>query len=241
MTTLRSLLFLFAFALSVVGYGSVIFVSARFASGNTLHRVARHWSQTALWLLQVICGLSYRLRGVENLPPGPCVLMCKHQSAWETIALPGILPVRQAWVLKQELMRIPFYGWALGALSPIAINRATARTALKQLLAEGAKRFAEGRSVLIFPEGTRVPVGERRPFTIGGAMLAEKNGVPVVPIAHNSGVFWEHRRILRRAGCIDIVIGKPITTSDHNAKDVNRSAEEWINAQVDALPGAAEG
>jgi 1-acyl-sn-glycerol-3-phosphate acyltransferase len=147
-----------------------------------------------------------------------------------------VLPVDQAWVLKRELVRIPFYGWALSALRPIAINRATARTAMKQLLAEGANRLREGRSVLIFPEGTRVPVGARRPFSIGGAMLAHRNSVPVVPIAHNSGVFWRRRSILRRSGFIDLVIGEPISSLGNDAKAVNRLAEDWINTQVDLLP-----
>ncbi len=238
MKTLRSLLFLLALTVTVVGYGTVILGAARFVSAERLHRIARHWSHTVLALLRWICGLSYRLRGRDNLPGGPCVLVCKHQSAWETIALPGILPLEQSWVLKRELMRIPFYGWALRALNPIAINRATARTAMKQLLAEGAESLAQGRSVLIFPEGTRVPVGERRAFSIGGAMLAAKNRVPVVPIAHNSGVFWARRGILRRAGCVDIVIGQPIDTDALGAKEANRRAEEWINAEVDGLPAS---
>jgi 1-acyl-sn-glycerol-3-phosphate acyltransferase len=238
MRTVRSLLFLLALAATVVGYGTVILGAARFASAQRLHRIARHWSHTVLALLRAICGLSYRLRGQDNLLGGPYVLVCKHQSAWETIALPGILPLEQSWVLKRELMRIPFYGWALKALNPIAINRATARTAMKQLLTEGAKSLAEGRSVLIFPEGTRVPVGERRAFSIGGAMLAEKNHVPLVPIAHNSGVFWARRGMMRDAGCVDIVIGNPIATDALSAKEANRLAEDWINAQVDALPAA---
>jgi 1-acyl-sn-glycerol-3-phosphate acyltransferase len=236
MTFIRSLVFLIALALTVIAYGSVILVGARFASATALHRVARGWSRTVLALLRWICGLSYRIRGLENLPEQPSVLMCKHQSAWETIALPGVLPVAQAWVLKRELVGIPFYGWALRALVPIPIDRGAARAALKQLLSEGADRLSSGRSVLIFPEGTRVALGEHRPFSIGGAMLAHKEGAPVVPIAHNSGVFWDRRGILRRPGCIDIVIGEPIFASGLSAKEINRIAEDWINATVASLP-----
>ncbi|MCG6941227.1 MAG: 1-acyl-sn-glycerol-3-phosphate acyltransferase [Thiohalocapsa sp.] len=236
MTLFRSLLFLLAFSLTVVGFGGLILVSSAFAPDHVLHRIARGWSLTVLALLRAICGLSYRVHGLENLPDGPSVLMCKHQSAWETVALPSLLPVKQSWVLKQELIRIPFYGWALRALKPIAINRATARAAMKQLLSDGAAALAQGRSVLIFPEGTRVAVGQRRPFSIGGAILAERCGVPVVPIAHNSGVYWERRGILRHSGCVEVVVGESIPAADHSAKEINRRAEDWINAQVDSLP-----
>ncbi|MGB5834509.1 MAG: lysophospholipid acyltransferase family protein [Thiohalocapsa sp.] len=239
MTTLRSLLFLATLVLAVVGYSTYIVLFGKILGRAGVLAAARSWSLVLLRLLNSLCGLDYRLSGIENLPAQPCILLCKHQSAWETIAAPGIIPRPQAWVLKQELMRVPFFGWALHLFDPIAIDRKAGRTAMRKLLQEGQQHLHEGRSILVFPEGTRVAVGDRAPFNIGGALLAAKSGAPVVPIAHNAGVFWKRRGLRKLPGRIDVLVGPPIEAVGRSAKEINALAEAWINQSSQSLPSTA--
>ncbi|KAA6187254.1 1-acyl-sn-glycerol-3-phosphate acyltransferase [Thiohalocapsa marina] len=239
MVTLRSLVFFAILILAVIAYALAIMVSSRWMSRDRLQGLSRSWSRFLLRTLRLVCGLDYRICGLENLPDGPCILLSKHQSAWETIALPGVIPKLQVWVLKQELMQIPFFGWALRAFDPIAIDRSAGRKAMRQLLAEGKQHLDAGRSILVFPEGTRVAVGQRKAFTIGGAILAERNQVPIVPIAHNAGVFWARRGVRKRPGCIQVVIGPPIAAEGRSAQTLNALSEEWINSTVESLPQQA--
>jgi 1-acyl-sn-glycerol-3-phosphate acyltransferase len=239
MMTIRSLLFVTLLALTVLLYGSAILLTARLLSAHSRNRLGRQWAQVVLWLLKQVSGLDYRVQGLENLPDSPSVVLCKHQSAWETIALRVILPPEQTWVLKQELTRIPVFGAALKCFSPIAIDRSAGRQAMRQLLSEGRSHLERGNWVVVFPEGTRVMKGERKRFSIGGALLAKQTGATVVPIAHNAGVFWGRRALRKVPGCIDVVIGEPIFPGDRSAQEVNAAAEEWINRTVDALPATA--
>lgn len=236
MTLIRSLLFLLFLALVVIAHGSVILLFGRWMSRAQLLGLARHWSKTLLGGLQRLCGLGYQIRGLENLPDEPFIMLVKHQSAWETIAIPGIIPRQQTWVLKQELMRVPFFGWALRAFKPIALDRKAGRKALRQLLDEGKAQLAAGQSILVFPEGTRVSVGQRSEFNIGGAMLAEKSGAPVVPITHNAGVFWRRRGVRKLPGQVQMVIGPAIETKGLSAKEINQLAADWINQTAAELP-----
>jgi 1-acyl-sn-glycerol-3-phosphate acyltransferase len=239
MTTLRSLLFLVVLVCAVVGYSLAIMLLGRLIQRQSLLGLAASWSRVLLRSLKGLCGLDYRLSGIENLPQEPCILMAKHQSAWETIAAPSVIPRPQAWVLKQELMRVPFFGLALRAFHPIAIDRKAGRQAIRQLLQEGKAQLDQGQSILVFPEGTRVAVGAAAPFNIGGALLAEKSGAPVVPIAHNAGVFWKRRGLRKLPGCIDMVIGPPIDPAGRSAKEINALVKAWIDETVDRLPKVA--
>lgn len=173
---------------------------------------------------------------MENLPSESAIVFCKHQSAWETIAIRAFFPLAQTWVLKRELIRIPIFGGALSAFDPIAIDRAAGRRAVKQLLEQGTKWLEQGRWVIIFPEGTRVPLGERRSYGIGGAMLAEKSGRVLVPVAHNAGLFWGRRSFLKYPGVVDLVIGPPVPVEGRRAGEINRDAERWIELTVAQLP-----
>lgn len=236
MTTLRSLLFQVFFVFAVVGYSVVIILVGRRITRASLLGLAASWSRVSLGALKRLCRLDYRIVGIENLPHEPCILMAKHQSAWETIAIPGIIPRPQAWVLKQELMRVPFFGGALRSFRPIAIDRKAGRKAIRQLLDEGKAQLEQGQSILVFPEGTRVGVGEAAAFNIGGALLAEKSGAPVVPIAHNAGVFWKRRALRKLPGRIDMVIGPPIDPAGRSAKEINTLVKTWIDEAVRGLP-----
>jgi 1-acyl-sn-glycerol-3-phosphate acyltransferase len=184
-----------------------------------------------MWWLRICCNLSYEVKGQENIPDTPSIILCKHQSAWETIALQLIFPP-QVWVLKRELLLIPFFGWALALTSPIAINRAAGREALKQLVTMGKDRLAKKFWVVIFPEGTRTAPGERGKYHIGGAWLATHTGTQVVPVAHNAGEYWRKNSMLKRPGVIQVSIGKPIQTTDLKPDALNQKVEDWIETEL---------
>jgi len=192
------------------------------------------WPRFNLWWLKVTCNLRHEVRGRENIPDGAAIYLCKHQSAWETIAMETLVPP-MVWVLKRELMWIPLFGWALAVLKPIAVDRGKGREAAEQLLEQGAQRLAEGISIAIFPEGTRVAPGERRRYRPGGALLAARTGYPVVPMAHNAGRFWPRRGFRKYPGVIRVVIGEPFDPAGMSPAEINRRAEEWIERTVTTL------
>jgi 1-acyl-sn-glycerol-3-phosphate acyltransferase len=198
------------------------------------YRIVTRWTHITLWWLKLCCGLTYRIRGVENIPPGPAIILCKHQSAWETMALQLIFPP-QVWVMKRELLWIPFLGWGLASLEPIALNRQAGHKALRQLVAQGKERLARGIWVTLFPEGTRTAPGQRGRYNIGGGLLAAETGVPVVPVAHNAGVYWPRQSLRKRPGCIDLVIGPAIASQGRSAREIVGAAEEWIEATAQTL------
>lgn len=194
------------------------------------------WAHIMLWLLRAVCGVRMEVRGRENIPKEPCLILCKHQSAWETMALQLVFPP-QVWVLKRELLKIPFFGWGLALTSPIAINRGETREAMKTLLREGRDRLARGFCVVIFPEGTRVPYGQRGKYKVGGALLGVSCGAPVVPVAHNAGKLWGKNAFLKYPGLITLSIGQPIRPeAGMKADTLNRQVEEWIEAEIPTLP-----
>ena len=199
-------------------------------------RVVSQWAVINLQWLKICCDLGHEVEGLENIPAeGPAIIMCKHQSAWETLALQRIFPP-QVWILKRELLWIPIYGWGLAAMDPIAIDRGSASKALRQIVDKGCKRLAQGLWVVIFPEGTRTPAGERHKYQPGGGMLASKSEYPVIPVAHNSGYFWPRNSIKKMPGTITMVIGPAISTSSKSAKEITRECEEWIESTVERLP-----
>src|SRR5262245_5663898 len=155
-----------------------------------LDALADNWARGQLWTLRILCGLSYRVEGRENIPPGAHVSMWKHSSTWETIAQAAIFPP-QSWVLKRELVWIPLVGWAVHCLKPIAIDRQAGGAAVNQVIEQGTQRLREGMWILVFPEGTRVAVGETRKYGVSGALLASRAGCKIVPVAHNAGYYWQ--------------------------------------------------
>jgi 1-acyl-sn-glycerol-3-phosphate acyltransferase len=192
------------------------------------------WARTMLWWLRLTCGIHYRVIGANNIPQQPCVVLCKHQSAWETLALQKILPP-QVWVMKRELLFVPFFGWGLAMSSPIAINRTAGRDALIQLVEQGQDRLNKGFFVVVFPEGTRIAPGKRSKYHIGGAWLATHTDALALPIAHNAGEFWGKNSFLKHPGTITVSIGKPIATAGLKADELNRQAEQWIESELPRL------
>lgn len=225
MIFVRSLLFQLGYVLSTLVF-SLISLPLWLVSKEIRYQVMTNMARFVIWWLKLTCGLSFKVHGIENLLKTPCVALVRHESAWETFALQQLLP-RQAWVLKRELLRIPFFGWGLKAMWPIAIDRGAGRAALKQVLDQGQERLADGAWVVVFPEGTRMPAGELGKMNIGGALLAEKAQVPVVLISHNAGRFWAKGAFLKYPGVIDVYISEPLAVG-LSAKYINAQAEAFF-------------
>jgi 1-acyl-sn-glycerol-3-phosphate acyltransferase len=233
---LRSIIYFGTLMVSVLLFGLVIALLGWFLPVTFTDTLATRWARTNLWLQRLICGLGYSLEGRENLPDGGCIIMSKHQSAWETIALRGILRPDQSWVLKKELTQIPIFGWCLRLASSIPIDRSAGRRAVLKVVEDGIARLAEGRQVIIFPEGTRTAPGQRRKYGIGGGVLAERSGAPVVPIAHNAGVYWRRRGVKKYPGTIHVVIGPAVATQGKTAAQIMQEVEYWIEEKQKELP-----
>lgn len=230
MTWLRSLLFSAGSITSTVlfSFPSVLAFPLSF---EKRYGFVHQWSRFNLWWLKLTCGIDCEVKGRENIPARNGIIFCKHQSTWETLFLQMIFPP-QVWVLKKELLNVPFFGWGLATLEPIAIDRGAGRQALRHLCEEGKQRLENGRWVVIFPEGTRMPPGKKGHYHIGGAMLAAHTEYPVVPIAHNAGQFWPRRGFLKKAGTITLCIGEPIETKGLSAREINDLAEQRIESMM---------
>lgn len=195
------------------------------------------WVSVNLWMVERVCGLSFHVEGMENIPNENAIVFSKHQSAWETIAIQKIFPPL-VFVLKRELLWLPIYGWALATFDPIAIDRKSQNKALRQIIDQGIQRLKSGRWVVIYPEGTRVAPGQVKKFNAGGALLANKSGYPVVPMAHNAGEFWPRKSFLKFPGVIQVRIGPVIETKGKSASQINREAQIWIENETQTISSA---
>jgi 1-acyl-sn-glycerol-3-phosphate acyltransferase len=200
------------------------------------YAVANLWVRFCLWLLKAVCGLSYEVEGRENIPQRNGVIVCKHQSAFETLALQVIFPP-VVFILKQELLRIPVWGWAMATQEPIAIDRQAKAQAMKQIIREGVKRIGQGRWVVLFPEGTRVAPGQKGHYGGSGGLLARRAGCPVVPVAHNAGEYWTKNGFLKFPGVIQVRIGPAIDGARIESGEANELAEQWIEARMAEITG----
>ncbi len=188
------------------------------------YMVASRWAIINIWLLKVIVGLDYKIIGLENIPKQPCVILSNHQSTWETFIFQLILG-QQTWVLKKQLLYIPFFGWGIALIKPIIIDRSDKLSAIKKVIKQGKDRLSKGIWVIIFPEGTRkTSIGN---YQNGGAMIAKSANAMILPAYHNSGNFWRKGQFIKKKGTINLVIGKPIATYDKNAKELTKEVENW--------------
>ena len=235
MLVIRSLFFASLHATTIVLFAFFSFFLLPFPF-KWRYRVISRWAILNLWLLKKICGISYQVKKSEAIPDEPCVIMCKHQSAWETLALQAIFPL-QVWVLKRELLWLPFFGWALATLKPVAIDRGAGKQALAKVVEQGARRLSSGAWVVIFPEGTRVPQGKMGRFGMGGATLAVQSGYPVVPVAHNAGKVWPKHSFIKTPGIISLVIGNKIETKGKTITQINQQVFKWMEARMTELEG----
>lgn len=193
--------------------------------------VIRTYGLTTIFMLKHICRIDYKIEGAENIPAETSIIFSKHQSTWETMALQICFPP-QTFVIKKQLLRIPFFGWGLAAMKPVAIDRGAGRSAINQIVKQGIERLKNGIWIVIFPEGTRGRPGHKLKYKIGGAILAAESGCPVVPVAHNAGSYWPKGKFLKQPGTITMVIGPAIKTQDRKPEEILSDAETWIENQM---------
>lgn len=237
MIYIRSTLFFVLGVLNTIFYG-IFTVPLSILWHDIGYECARGWGWRVLWLAKHVCGIDYEVRGLENVPKHPTIIMAKHQSAWETVGILCHLP-RGVWIIKRELVWLPIIGWVLAGLKSIAIDRKSGKSARDQILEQGKDRLARGYSVVIFPEGTRVAPGERKKYGLGGALLATGANAKVLPIAHNAGECWRRNAFLKYPGKVTMSIGPVIETAGKDAVQVTQEVEAWIEAEMLRLPKAS--
>lgn len=237
---LRSLLFVLWMAATVIPWGLLMLLLSIFVRGVKLYWPTMMWLRMAIWGAKVICGVKYRVRGLEHLPSaadehGAVVLAAKHQSTWETFAFPTLMPHPLAYVFKRELLYIPFFGWAMGRLDMIHIDRSKRAEAWNKVAAQGKRLAEEGIWVIMFPEGTRIPRGQQGTYKSGASRLAIASDVPIVPIAHNAGRCWPRKSFLLRPGLVDVSIGPAISSTGREPEELMREVEAWIEGEMRRL------
>ncbi|MBK31989.1 MAG: 1-acyl-sn-glycerol-3-phosphate acyltransferase [Legionellales bacterium] len=234
MLFLRSLLFYIGQIISTILIAPVGVIAFPLDFKKRYYLITR-WAVFNLWWLKICCNVTYEILGKENIPKKPCIVMCKHQSAFETLALQRIF-IPQVWILKKELLQIPIYGWGLASMQPIAINRDSSIKSFKQIADQGCERLEKGYWVIIFPEGTRVAPNKKKKYLPGGGMLAEKSGARIVPVAHNAGRLWPRNSMIKKPGLITIKIGPVMESKNKTAKEITNNVENWIEKTVGELP-----
>jgi 1-acyl-sn-glycerol-3-phosphate acyltransferase len=239
MALLRSLLHLLWMAITVVPYTlAILLCRVLGASKAVLYRIARAWLALSIHAAQWFLGIRPRIQGMENLPTDPrqgVVLLCKHQSTYETFLMPAIMPHPLAYVFKKELLRIPFFGWSIGSLDMIHIDRKDGVRAFQKLVQQGQRLLDQGTWIIMFPEGTRIPRGQKGEYKSGGTRLAIRTGVPVVPIAVTSARVWPPKAFVKRPGVVDVSIGKPIPSQGRRPDELMQEVENWIEAEMRRL------
>jgi len=230
----RSSVFFVFFILSTVFFGTLSPIFMLFP-----HHVREFWARSYSFLnvnaLKIICGLRYEVQGAENIPSDQTIIiMANHQSTWETLAFASIFP-NITWILKRELLNIPFFGWGLRLTSPIAINRSAGRSAIEQVKQQGKQRLESGINIVVFPEGTRVLPSKTAKYKKGGAALSKYANINVLPAAHNSGDYWPRQRFIKTPGTIHVHIGELIDTSALNEEQINQTVEQWIRNEQQVI------
>jgi len=242
MIWVRSSLFWVLISLSTMLTGFTLCCLIPFPDASRFF-VLKLWRSSFNFLARWVVGLKVEVRGRENIPATPTLVLAKHESAWETVGLQNLF-VPAVFVLKKELLKVPFFGWGLYALRMIAIDRNAGRKALQQLLAQGKDRLSSGIWIIVFPEGTRVLPGERMRYKPGAAYLALKTGLPVVPVAHNAADCWPKKSFLIHPGTITVSVGPAIATEGKNDSEINAAVETWIENEMQVLRtanGSADG
>ena len=230
MNWLRSALYLVLQVLTVAPWSIICLLCAVFPL-EIRYKVTMLWVRFCIWLADKLLGIRYQVKGKENLPDGPAVLLSKHQSTWETLFYPSFMPRELCYVFKRELLMLPFFGWGIGLLKMIHIDRNKGTDAFEQVL-------AQGRWIIMFPEGTRIPVGKKGRYKSGGARLAVRTGAPVVPIAVNAGECWPKNAFIKTPGLVTVSIGPPIETAGREPDQVNREVEQWIETEMRTISPA---
>jgi 1-acyl-sn-glycerol-3-phosphate acyltransferase len=239
LAVLRSTLFVLFMAATVIPWATAVLLTSIVVRGDRLYWMCAGWLRTAIWGARVICGVEGRVHGMHNLPPpgttDAVVLLSKHQSTWETFAYPTLMSHPLAYVFKRELLYVPFFGWAMGRLDMIHIDRSRRAEAWNKVADQGARLARRGIWVIMFPEGTRTERGSQGVYKSGGTRLAVATGQPVVPIAVSSAKCWPRKSFLLQPGVIDVSIGAPIASVGREPDELMREVETWIEAEMRRL------
>ncbi|MBP6675279.1 MAG: 1-acyl-sn-glycerol-3-phosphate acyltransferase [Vitreoscilla sp.] len=233
----RSVLFFVWLLITVVPFATVVVILSLFTRGRTVYRLCVSWLAVAIWGAKVICGVKYRVSGIEHVPTAAdgraaVLLAPKHQSTWEAFAFPTLMPHPLAYVFKRELLYIPFFGWAIGAMDMVHIDRSKGSQAWRKVAEQGKRLMDQGNWVIMFPEGTRIERGEKGEYKTGASRLAISAGVPIVPIAVSSAKCWPRRSFMLRPGLIDVSIGPAIPSKGRRPDELMTEVEAWIEAEM---------
>jgi 1-acyl-sn-glycerol-3-phosphate acyltransferase len=234
----RSAIHMLWMMLTVMPWAIAVVFASLFLSSTRIYWMCAGWLKCAMWGLKVICGVHWKVHGLENLPQGEkegAILLCKHQSTMETFLMPCIMPHPLAYVFKRELLYVPFFGWAMARMDMIHIDRSKRAEAFNKVVAQGKRVMAEGVWVIMFPEGTRIPRGQKGNYKTGGTRLACETGRPVVPIAVNCAKHWPRKAFVKTPGVIDVVIGSQISSVGREPEELMREVETWIEAKTREL------
>lgn len=234
MSILRAVLYMLFLTVTVIPYALACILWAPLPL-RWRYKLTAGWPRLGVWGAKVILGIRWQVKGAENLPDGPAVLLSKHQSAWETMFFIAHMPREVCFVYKKELHRAPFFGWGLALLDMIPIDRSKGRDAFEQVVRVGQQRIDEGRWPLLFPEGTRIAPGKTGRYRLGGAKLAMRTGTPVVPIAHNAGECWPRNAFIKKPGLITVSIGPLIESTGLDAETLNHKVQDWIENEMHQL------
>ena len=225
--------------ITVVPYALAIMLGTLLGvRGLPLYRIARAWLSLCISGARVLLGIRVQISGMENLPQGEkegAVLLVKHQSTFETFLMPVIMPHPLAYVFKKELLYVPFFGWAIGRLDMIHIDRSQRTQAFHKVAQQGKALMDQGIWVIMFPEGTRIARGQKGNYKTGGTRLAIDAGAPVVPIAVTSAKVWPRKAFVKRPGVVDVSIGKPIPSAGREPDELMREVEAWIESEMRRL------
>ena len=235
---LRSLAHMLFMAITVVPWALAVVIASPFVSGQLTYRMCARWLKLAVDSGTVIMGIRNRVSGFENLPTGetdPAILLVKHQSTWETFSMVALMPHPLAFVFKKELLYVPFFGWAMGRLDMIHIDRADGARAFVKVVQQGKRLLEKGVWIIMFPEGTRIERGQKGTYKTGGTRLAIRTGAPVIPVAVTSGKCWPRKAFIKRPGIVDISIGKPIPSAGREPDELMKEVEDWIEAEMHRL------
>ena len=239
MRLIRSVPHMLWMSLTVIPYAIAIMLGALFGvRGRPLYRIAAAWLGLCTNGARVMLGIRTRISGMENLPQGeksPAILLVKHQSTFETFLMPVIMPHPLAYVFKKELLYVPFFGWAIGRLDMIHIDRSQGHRAFAKVVVQGRKLLARGIWIIMFPEGTRIARGQQGIYKTGGTRLAVETGAPVIPIAVSSAKCWPRKAFIKSAGVVDVSIGKPIASAGREPAELMREVQDWIEAEMRRL------
>ena len=235
MNLIRSVLHMLWMIITVIPWALVVVIVAPFASQKVVYGLCAGWLKHAVNSGRWIIGIRNRVTGFENLPKGeldPAVLLVKHQSTWETFSMVAIMPHPLAFVFKKELLYVPFFGWAMARMDMIHIDRSRRTEAFNNVVEQGHKLLAKGVWVIMFPEGTRIPRGQKGRYQSGGTRLAIETGAPVIPVAVTSAKCWPRKAFIKKPGIVDISIGPPIPSVGRKPTELMREVEAWIEAEM---------